>query len=140
FHCTRAAMSLTVMTSSTIPALWRLRLVTHGVRLSSLAYLDDEPGIDAQHVAWRVEMDGAGLTGAEAAPLRARVNIRAASFVLRAFCIDAAEILVDADGGLVGFSAHPVSETPEMHAVPKMQDDRLHESGRERVRTGRAPR
>jgi hypothetical protein len=42
------------------------------------------------------------LSGAERAPLSVRVNIRAASFVLRAFGVDRAEIRADADGAVQG--------------------------------------
>jgi hypothetical protein len=111
-----------------VPLIWRLRLVLHGVRLSPLAY-EFEPARGARRdAAYCVGMAGCDLSGAEQAPLAARVNIRAASFVLRAFGVDAAEIRADADGAVEGidpqalaigssrWTLFPTRETLEHHA------------------------
>jgi hypothetical protein len=88
-----------------IPLIWRLRLVLHGVRISPLAYdVHPERGSRGE-AAYRVGMVGGDLSGAEQAPLPVRVNIRAASFVLRAFGLSAAEIRADHDGAVQGMTA-----------------------------------
>ncbi len=88
-----------------IPLIWRLRLVLHGVRISPLAY-DVQPERGSRgDAAYRVGMIGGDLSGAEQAPLSVRVNIRAASFVLRAFGLNAAEIRADHDGAVQGMIA-----------------------------------
>jgi hypothetical protein len=84
-----------------IPLIWRLRLVLHGVRLSPAAHDDLTTPRGARAVAYRVTMTDALLIGADTAPLESRVNLRAASFVLRRFGLQAAELWIDADGALV---------------------------------------
>jgi len=83
-----------------VPMIWRLRLAVHGVRLSRLAYDFKAARLGPAPAAYRVAMAGGDLTGAENAPLNVRVNIRAASFVLRTFGLLEAEIRADADGAI----------------------------------------
>jgi hypothetical protein len=97
----QAARALARPAITNIPLIWRLRLVLHGVRLSPFAYEDLTTAMGASHVAYRVTMLDGDLMGAEAAPLDARVNIRAASFVLRRFGMQVCEMRVDAAGWLL---------------------------------------
>jgi hypothetical protein len=96
---TKAGRSRTVVTN--IPLIWRLRLVLHGVRLSPFAHEDLTTTQGARLVAYRIHMIEHDLIGADAAPIDARVNIRAASFVLRHFGLQAAELQTDALGSLL---------------------------------------
>lgn len=89
------------VTSSNIPLIWRLRLAMHGIRLSPFAHDDLTTTQGTRLVAYRVRMIGGELTGADAAPIEARVNIRAASFVLRHFGLQLAELRTDARGALL---------------------------------------
>jgi hypothetical protein len=84
-----------------IPLLWRLRLILHGVRVSAFTHDDLTTVQGARHVAYRVALVGGSLVGAETAPLDARVNIRAATFVLRAFGLQVAELRADATGAVL---------------------------------------
>ena len=84
-----------------IPLIWRLRLVLHGVRLSPFAHDDLTTTQGARLVAYKVQMTESHLTGADTAPIEARVNIRAASFVLRHFGLRTAEMRTDASGLLL---------------------------------------
>jgi hypothetical protein len=93
--------------------IWRLRLALHGVRLSPFARRDltvvRGGGVRGEgHVAYRVTMVDGDLIWAETAPLEARVNIRAASFVLRHFGLRAADIRTDAEGALLSIDPHRV--------------------------------
>jgi hypothetical protein len=95
----KAGRSRSLVTN--IPLIWRLRLVLHGVRLSPFAHDDLTTPHGARLVAYRVQMIEHSLIGTETAPIDARVNIRAASFVLRHFGVHTAEIRTDARGGLL---------------------------------------
>jgi hypothetical protein len=86
---------------SNIPLIWRLRLVLHGVRLSPFAHDDLTTAQGARLVAYRIQMNEHLLIGADSAPIDARVNIRAASFVLRHFGLHMAELRTDARGALL---------------------------------------
>jgi hypothetical protein len=88
-----------------IPLIWRLRLVLHGVRLSPFAHDDLTTTQGARLIAYRVQMIDSDLIGADTAPIDARVNIRAASFVLRHFGLQAAELRTDARGALLALEA-----------------------------------
>jgi hypothetical protein len=105
----QAARALARPAITNIPLIWRLRLVLHGVRLSPFAYEDLTTAMGAGHVAWRVTMMEGELVGAEAAPLDARVNIRAASFVLRRFGLQVCEMRTDAAGWLLAIDAEVVT-------------------------------
>jgi hypothetical protein len=100
----KAAKSVPAVTN--IPLLWRLRLILHGVRVSPFTHDDLTTLHGARHVAYRVALVGGNLVGAEAAPLDARVNIRAASFVLRAFGLQFAELRADASGEVLAVDVH----------------------------------
>jgi hypothetical protein len=98
--------------------IWRLRLALHGVRLSPFARRDlavvrgvgtrgagtRSEGTRESEVAYRVTMVAGDLIGAETAPVEARVNIRAASFVLRHFGVRVADIRSDAEGALLSIN------------------------------------
>ncbi len=94
--------------TASIPSIWRFRMMLHGVRLSRLAP-DEElrSGCSEQHVIYRVTMADGDLVGVESIPLVVRVNIRAASFVLRVFHHQSAEIRADSSGAL--FAIHLAS-------------------------------
>jgi hypothetical protein len=96
---TKASRSRKVVTN--IPLIWRLRLVLHGVRLSPFTHDDLSTPQGTRLIAYRVQMIDSDLIGADGAPLDARVNIRAASFVLRHFGLHAAEMRTDARGALL---------------------------------------
>jgi len=96
---TKAVRSRSRVTN--IPLIWRLRLVLHGVRLSPFAHDDLTTSHGARVIAYRVQMMDSDLVGADTAPIEARVNIRAASFVLRHFGLEAAEFRTDARGALL---------------------------------------
>jgi hypothetical protein len=106
-------------TAASIPSIWRFRMMLHGVRLSRLAP-DEEPrsGCSQQHVTYRVTMADGDLVGVvESVPLVVRVNIRAASFVLRVFHQQSAEIRADSSGAL--FAIHVVpDEAPRERYAP----------------------
>jgi hypothetical protein len=91
-----------------IPLIWRLRLVLHGVRLSPFAHDDLTTTQWARLVAYRVRMIESTLSGADTAPIEARVNIRAASFVLRHFGLHTAEMRTDARGALLAVEPRSV--------------------------------
>ncbi len=91
-----------------ISLLWRLRLALHGVRLSPFAHRDLTTGRGERHVAYRATMLERDLFGAETAPLEVRVNMRAASFVLRRFGLRVADLRADADGALLSIAPHRV--------------------------------
>jgi hypothetical protein len=101
----QAARALAKPAVTNIPLIWRLRLVLHGVRLSPYAYEDLTTSVGARHVAYRVTMIESQLVGAEAAPIDARVNIRAASFVLRRFGLEICELQTDAAGWLLAIES-----------------------------------
>jgi hypothetical protein len=112
---------------ATIPFIWRLRLTLHGVRLSRLA--PDSVATISGHlqVPYRATMVDGHLTGVESAPLDVRINIRAASFVLRAFGQESAEIHADRSGALfsalgyaggIGTTSPPGSSTPRLPRGP----------------------
>ena len=88
-----------------IPLIWRLRLVLHGVRLSPFAHDDLTTTQGSRLIAYRIQMIDSDLMGADTAPIEARVNIRAASFVLRHFGLHAAELRTDARGALLALDA-----------------------------------
>lgn len=96
---TKASRSRKTVTN--IPLIWRLRLVLHGVRLSPFAHDDLTTTQGTRLIAYRVQMIDSDLSGADRAPMDARVNIRAASFVLRHFGLHAAEMRTDARGALL---------------------------------------
>jgi hypothetical protein len=96
----------TVSAVPNIPLLWRLRLILHGVRVSPYTHDDLTTVQGARHVAYRAALVAGTLVGAEAAPIDARVNIRAASFVLRAFGMQVAELRADASGALLAIEPH----------------------------------
>jgi hypothetical protein len=96
---TKAGRSRKVVTN--IPLIWRLRLVLHGVRLSPFTHDDLTTTQGARLIAYRVQMNDCDLIGADGAPMDARVNIRAASFVLRHFGLQRAELRTDARGALL---------------------------------------
>ena len=98
----KAGRSRSLVTN--IPLIWRLRLVLHGVRLSPFAHDDLTTTQGARLVAYRVQMIENTLMGADTAPLEARVNIRAASFVLRHFGLHTAELRTDARGALLALN------------------------------------
>ncbi len=89
-----------------ISLIWRMRLALHGVRLSRFAHADLTTVRGGRHVAYRVTMVDGDLIGAETAPLEARVNIRAASFVLRQFGLQVADMRADAKGALLAVDLH----------------------------------
>jgi hypothetical protein len=60
------------------------------------------------HVAYRVTMVDGDLIWGETAPLEVRVNIRAASFVLRHFGFRVADIRTDAEGAVLSIDPHRV--------------------------------
>jgi len=103
------------LTGSAIPFVWRLRMMLHGVRLSRLA--DDEPttGCDGEHLTYRVTMADENLVGLDSAPLVVRINLRAASFVLRGFAQQTAELRADRSGALIALycapdgASHPIA-------------------------------
>jgi hypothetical protein len=95
------------LTGTAIPFVWRLRLMLHGVRLSRLAYDELTIGCDDEPVTYRVAMVDEYLGGIDSAPLVVRINLRAASFVLRAFAQRSAEILADSSGALVAIHCSP---------------------------------
>ncbi len=107
----------TVPAVTNIPLLWRLRLILHGVRVSPFTHDDLTTVHGARHVAYRVALVGSNLVGAEAAPVEARVNIRAASFVLRTFGLQVAELRADASGALL--AVDPDCAGLEAKAKPK---------------------
>jgi hypothetical protein len=100
----------TSLTVATIPFVWRLRMMLHGVRLSRLAHDELTTGCDDEQLTYRVTMTDEGLVGADSAPLVVRINLRAASFVLRAFAQQCAEIRADSRGAL--FALHCASDDP----------------------------
>ena len=108
-----------MLTVTNIPPIWRFRMTLHGVRLRRLAHDDLGSEADEQHVAYRVTMADGDLIGVESAPLEVRVNIRAASFVLRVFDQPCAEIHTDSSGAL--FAVHVAQErdiaVPAQHSV-----------------------
>lgn len=104
-----------IQTAGSIPSIWRFRMLLHGVRLSRLAP-DEEPrsGCREQHVTYRVTMVDGDLVGIESVPLGVRVNIRSASFVLRVFHQQSAEIRADCSGAL--FAIHVAPDEGAMRA------------------------
>ncbi len=76
------------------------------MRLSRFAHDDLTTVRGGRHVAYRVTMVDGDLIGAETAPLEARVNIRAASFVLRQFGLQVADMRADAEGALLAVDPH----------------------------------
>jgi hypothetical protein len=108
----QAARALARPAVTNIPLIWRLRLVLHGVRLSPYAYEDLTTSVGARHVAYRVTMMDGTLVGAENAPIDVRVNIRAASFVLRRFGMQLCEIRTDAAGWLLAIESESECVTP----------------------------
>lgn len=100
----------TDLTVSTIPFVWRLRMMLHGVRLSRLAQDELTTGGDEEHLTYRVTMTDEGLAGVDSAPLVVRINLRAASFVLRAFAQQSAELRADSSGAL--FAIHCAPDGP----------------------------
>ena len=123
------------LTGSAIPFVWRLRMMLHGVRLSRLA--DDEPttGCDDEHLTYRVAMADESLVGLDAAPLVVRINLRAASFVLRGFAQQTAELRADRSGALIALhcapdgASHPIAthatKASERVAINGARDGRL---------------
>jgi hypothetical protein len=110
-----------MLTVANISFIWRFRMTLHGVRLSWLAHNELRAEADEQHVAYRVTMADGDLIGIESAPLDVRVNIRAASFVLRVFDQPCAEIHTDTSGAL--FALHVADErditVPTQHSVSR---------------------
>jgi hypothetical protein len=104
---TKASRSRKTVTN--IPLIWRLRLVLHGVRLSPFAHDDLTTTQGTRLIAYRVQMIDSDLIGADTAPMDARVNIRAASFVLRHFGLRAAEMRTDARGALLALDTRAVA-------------------------------
>ena len=104
---TKASRSRKAVTN--IPLIWRLRLVLHGVRLSPFAHDDLTTPQGTRLIAYRVQMIDSDLIGADSAPMDARVNIRAASFVLRHFGLHAAEMRTDARGALLALETRAVA-------------------------------
>jgi hypothetical protein len=104
-----------IQTAASIPSIWRFRMLLHGVRLSRLAP-DEElrSGCSEQHVTYRVTMADGDLVGVESVPLVVRVNIRAASFVLRVFHQRSAEIRADSSGAL--FAIHVARDESDVRA------------------------
>jgi hypothetical protein len=113
---TKASRSRKVVTN--IPLIWRLRLVLHGVRLSPFAHDDLTTSQGTRLIAYRVQMIDSDLIGADGAPIDARVNIRAASFVLRHFGLHAAEMRTDARGALLALETRHV-EAARSGRVPR---------------------
>jgi hypothetical protein len=109
----KAGRTRSVVTN--IPLIWRLRLVLHGVRLSPFAHDDLTSAQGTRIVAYRVHMAGSHLTGAEHAPMEARVNIRAASFVLRHFGLRMAEMRTDARGALLALDTRGTELAAQAH-------------------------
>lgn len=107
----KAGRTRSVVTN--IPLIWRLRLVLHGVRLSPFAHDDLTSTQGARIVAYRVHMAGSHLTGAETAPIEARVNIRAASFVLRHFGLRMADMRTDSRGALLALDTRGAELAPQ---------------------------
>jgi hypothetical protein len=103
-----------IQTAASIPSIWRFRMMLHGVRLSRLAPDDPRSGCSEQHVTYRVTMADGDLVGVESIPLVVRVNIRAASFVLRVFHHESAEIRADSSGAL--FAIHVASDEGAVRA------------------------
>jgi hypothetical protein len=99
-----------MLTVATIPLIWRFRMMIHGVRLTRLAHDDRATACRDTVVTYRVTMADGHLVGVEAAPLEVRVNIRAASFVLRVFDQQSAEMRADSRGAL--FAIHVASSAP----------------------------
>jgi len=103
------------VTVATIPSAWRVRMMLHGVRLSRRAADELTTGCDDESVIYRATMVDEDLDGINAAPLVVRINLRAASFVLRAFAQRSAEILADGSGALVAIhcasdgACHPIA-------------------------------
>lgn len=89
-----------VLALGRIPIIWHFRMVLHGVRLSRCAHDGLTTICGDVRVTYRVTMVDGHLVGAESAPLEVRVNIRAASFVLRAFDQQSAQICADSGGAL----------------------------------------
>jgi hypothetical protein len=90
-----------ILTVANIPLIWRFRMTMHGVRVSWVAH-DDRTAIGGeQQATYRVMLADGDLIGGESAPLEVRVNIRAASFVLRVFDQHFAEIHADSSGALL---------------------------------------
>jgi hypothetical protein len=96
-------------TVATIPFVWRFRLMLHGVRLSRLAHDKLTTGCDDEQPTYRVTMVDEHLVGIDSVPLVVRINLRAASFVLRAFAQQSAEIRADSSGALVALRCAPDS-------------------------------
>jgi hypothetical protein len=90
-----------------IPFVWRLRMLLHGVRLSRLAYDDVTADCDEEPRTYRAAMTDEDLVGIDSAPLAVRVNLRAASFVLRAFAQQTAELRADHSGALIAIHCAP---------------------------------
>lgn len=111
----QAARALARPAVTNIPLIWRLRLVLHGVRLSPFAYEDLTTSRGARHVAYRVTMVEGDLVGADTAPIDVRVNIRAASFVLRRFGLQVADIRTDAAGWLLAIEPEVVTPRAVWH-------------------------
>jgi len=105
-------------TVTNIPLIWRLRLVLHGVRLSPFAHDDLTTSQGTRLIAYRVQMIDSDLIGADGAPIDARVNIRAASFVLRHFGLHAAEMRTDARGALLALETRH-AEAARSGRVPR---------------------
>ncbi len=97
-----------IQTAASISSIWRFRMLLHGVRLSRLAP-DEElrSGCSEQHVTYRVTMADGDLVGIDSIPLVVRVNIRSASFVLRVFHQQSAEIRADSSGALFAIHVAP---------------------------------
>jgi len=94
------------LTGTAIPFVWRLRMLLHGVRLSRLAY--DEVTTDCDEPrTYRAAMTDEDLVGIDSAPLAVRINLRAASFVLRAFAQQTAELRADHSGALIAIHCAP---------------------------------
>jgi len=90
-----------ILTVAHIPLIWRFRMTMHGVRVSWVAHDDPTAVGGEQQVTYRVMMTDGDLRGGDSAPLEVRVNIRAASFVLRVFDQQFAEIHADSSGALL---------------------------------------
>jgi hypothetical protein len=104
---------------ATIPFMWRLHLAFHGVRLSRLPQDDLATACGDMHVTYWATMADGLLAGVESAPVEVRVNMRAASFVLRTLGLESAEIRADRTGAL---SAVHVAQQTSPRATPSCAD------------------
>ncbi len=104
---------------ATIPFMWRLHLAFHGVRLSRIPQDDLATACGDMHVTYWATMADGLLAGVESAPVEVRVNMRAASFVLRTLGLESAEIRADRTGAL--FAVHVAPQTSP-HAIPSCAD------------------